>query len=272
MFGFSARTADIYAIQEYVVNGNASASGGYNPVSPVLVAGQKTIILAVVGQSLASGNNGTTLYTPINSLVQMLNIYDGTTYTYKEPVLGADGTKSQFMGRLGDLLINSGTCARVIFIPAAIGGSSSYLWAQGGSLNHRVSVLGLRARSLSWPINAVLVEQGQSDSAEFEGGLDTPDTVYQANWIGAQTTLQGLGIDVPWLFAISTASNNIPDANIQRATRGLVNPKANRFIGANTDSLLGPSYRLTGGTHMTDTGITSQAALWQTALTNAGIK
>lgn len=272
------RTASAFAVQNGVfvlpsgqtnsTAGNSNA-GGYTLVSSALDS-KKTLIFITVGQSLFSNANGSgAFYTPTNSLVQMLSVYDGNCYTYKEPVLGSNFNLSLCLGRLGDKLINAGTAQRVIFIPIAIDGTSSYNWASGGVLNHRITSAGKWSQFLNWPISAVLVEQGQGDGLVFSGA-ETPSATYQANWISAQSTLQGIGINVPWFFAVSTMNSNIPDSKIQSAQTSLVNTNLNRYAGPNTDTLTGPGNRK-DGTHFTDAGLTLQAGLWQTALAAAKI-
>lgn len=259
------------SIYAFTDSGQAGAFPGFNnisgrtSVSTALVNGQKTLIFLVVGQSLAANHSGTTLFTPASLLIHNLNIYNGTLYRCADPILGASGALFSWVCRLGQNLITAGDAARVIFIPVAIGGSTSADWG-GGGLSGRLQVAANYARLYGWPITAVLWEDGTTDAQ-----LGTSGAAIQANVIRAQNILIGQGFDVPWLIAIESMSVNVTNTTVRTAEVALQNSSAKRFAGPDTDTLTGITYR-SDGTHWTDTGLATVAGsgYWQSFIEARG--
>ena len=259
--------ADPFILTDYNPYPTYSTTAGRTSTSAALTPGERTLVAIVGGQSL-SANFGQSLYTPANAAkVQNLNIPDNTVYRCVDPVLGATGVDGSYIGRLGDKLIDGGAFDRVIFIPIGIGATSIIQHTPRGNYNHRIIAAALRAKAFGWldpnanVEAAVLWHQGEGDNVDC-----TSTATYVARFLEVQGTLTGRGIDIPWLIAKSTMVANEVDADIQAAQDALVNHGANRYAGANIDSLTGSTNRQAEGTHLKDAGNDAAAALWKTAI------
>src|SRR5437868_5276157 len=109
-------------------------TSGRTPVQSALVAGERTLLLVIIGQSMGA-NNTTTLYAATNARAHCLNPNDGAIYPLADPVLGASGTLGGFSGRLADKLIESGVFDRVIIVNLSVNATAIAEWATGGAMN-----------------------------------------------------------------------------------------------------------------------------------------
>lgn len=253
--------------------GSNSAAGNQNTTgktsaSCTLNPAQTKAIAITIGQSLASNSsNGT--YTPTNaSSVLELNLYAGTCWQMKDPVLSTslDNTGSSYQAQLGDMLINDAKYQIVYFFNIAIGGSGSAQWATGGDLNNRLNVACRRMKAAGWlepTANLkifVLWEEGQTD-----GILGTSSAQYQANVISAQNTFIGAGCNFPWVIAVSTMSSGTTYPTIQGAQAALVD-NVTRFAGPNVDTAVPVGNRYDGTHPSFSTGTGQHATAYKTVI------
>lgn len=244
-----------------------SNTTGRTTASSTITGGEKTGLIFAAGQSRITNQPTTTAYTPTNDTkVHQINIYDGLVYKMKDPVLGAGGSEGSYLSKLGDSLINNGVFQRVIFVPIGIGGTATTQWITG-DLRYRILVAGRRARALGYAASnadlykAIIWENGQTDVAN-----GVTSAAYQANIITIQGLFAETGFAVPFFIAQSTMNNNVTDSTIRAAQAALVNNGALRYAGPDLDTLTGGTNLQGDGTHFNDTGNTSAATLWKTAL------
>ena len=85
--------------------------------------------------------------------------YNGRCYPAIDPVPGSEGTLGSVWPAVGDAMVQSGFASSVVFVSAAMGGTSIAQWADGaglgGYLHERLVGLG--------KIDYVLWHQGESD-------------------------------------------------------------------------------------------------------------
>jgi hypothetical protein len=88
-----------------------------------VAADNEAATILVFGQSLAAN------FGPANALhlpsggVDNFNFFYGRCYRARDPLLGAEGDRSNFVTRLADLLVKRGVFKRVMLVPIAYGGS-----------------------------------------------------------------------------------------------------------------------------------------------------
>lgn len=212
------------------------AGPGKQPVDPRLIQGQKTGIALSGGQSNISNSVGGFFqtHTPASNMVENLSIIDGGVYKARDALLGCHGTGSNTMTRLGTALIQNGKYDRVILAPIGFSGSGSGDWAVGGSLNHRIAVLARRLAVLGYVPDFIVWHQGEADA-----GAQATQAVTAANLQSMINTFRANGITCPiYICKVSWTGSTSQSYAPTRAAQGqVVNPAANVFAGADTDTL-----------------------------------
>lgn len=255
-------STDNYALFDHAFTGFTDTTGK-TVVSSSITGGEATLVLLALGQSLTT-NATPTPFTPTSPKVHNLNIYDGITYRAVDPLLGTAGTGGNYLSRLGDKLISDGSFARVILVPAAIGGTYIHDWIPSGLFDHRARVALKRIRAQGWVGNAdvtfrVLWEQGQGDTA---AGIGTLQAIWQARFQQIVGTINGFGLGTPQITVPKdTMVANVIDATI-RAAQAAVVDNVQVFAGPDFDTLTGVTNR-SDGTHPSDTGADNFASLIQ---------
>jgi lysophospholipase L1-like esterase len=210
------------------------------------------MVAMILGQSNA-GNSGQGTYV---SSRDVLNYYGKALYRCEDPMLGATGGSGSIWCRLGDRLVSEGLYEKVIFVPLAIGGSSSEAWAPGGDCHGRIEKAVAELRGINLAVTHVLWIQGEADCASGA----TPER-YRRNVESMTESLRGMGIWAPVFIAVATYQRHMTCPAIQRAQSELANSKTGIHEGPNLDSLIGAVYRY-DGTHLTAEGLEAAAAMW----------
>lgn len=222
---------------------------GYGEVPCSPVEGQRTAVIIILGQSLAT-NSVNSAYTPTHTLNQQLNIYDSKCYQAKGKALGISGVYPSWIGaRLGDVLIDRNLYDRVIMVPMSIGGTWATEWA-----NTTVKpFLGRRIGNVECMLQSVGLEP--SYVIWMQGENETNGRTTQAAYTASLNTIIGLirnsGITAPILINIETWLNGVIWTPVQNAQKSVVGTN-NVIQGANIDSL-NNSYRY-DGTHLNANG------------------
>ncbi len=255
---------NIYALHdEYSTFAPTTSVSGRTQIAPFALASSDACFI-VWGQSI-DANWGVSLYTPTNAdKVLQINPYDGLIYRLVDPVLGAGLNLGSWLGRAGDKLINAGIFSKVVFVPIARGGTSSFEWIPGstGHWNHCLRVALLRVRALGWEPTAFLGNTGNTDNVIL---MDSP--TYQANFAAIKASMAGMGYTGKWFISRNTMDGTgSTSTDIRNAQSALVNG-VDVFAGPDYDSLTGNTNRQVAFMpHMTDVGYDALATLWTTAL------
>lgn len=246
---------------------------GRTQVDATLVGGQKTLVIIVLGQSNACAVSPTA-YTPTNSLVHNLNIYDGGVYRFKDNPLGCSQTPvgsnqtpaGSWLGRLGDKLINASVAARVIMVPAAMAGS--YVRDHDPTLSTtnnyiRLKVALLRCADKGYTPDAIIWMQGEGDNV-----AGTSQSAYQTALGHIIAQSRSDGYSGPWFINKTTWNAGAASTTIQAAQDATINHGAGIWAGANTDAY-NNTFRQ-DLCHFTDTGMDNVATDVKTALAAYG--
>lgn len=232
---------------------------GRQPVGLASLGRGRTAVFITAGQS-QTANAGETPYAPPDHVFN-LNPFDGKLYRAQDPLLGCDGRRGNFAGRMGHLLVGERRWDNVIILPIGVCGSAIAEWLPEGRLHHRlIAAAGcLRAAGLS-PA-AVLWAQGESDAV-----LGADPSRYGASLLRVIGTLRSIGVGAPVYVAVSTFCSATSDGNaaIRAAQQAIVAPAERIFAGPDTDRL-GIAYRF-DYCHFTDEGLWAVARLWAEAL------
>ncbi|MBY5630423.1 sialate O-acetylesterase [Rhizobium leguminosarum] len=224
----------------------------------------RTAVIVFIGQSL-SVNSVPTAYTPVNSNIDQLNIWDGKLYRAKDPLLGVNGGGPGFRGtwllRMADKLITDGHYDRVIIVPMAVGNTRVGQWSDPGLepyLFNRINTVGLRMRDTVLPCTAIMWGQGESD-----GIAGTSQAAYAASLNKVIAEFNRTFPGCPMLVAQEAYYYGNTSPAVLAAQASVVN-NTTVFAGENVESI-GPSGRY-DNTHLNETGADQRATLAVAAL------
>ena len=254
-------TPDLFSLLEYIWNESQKNNAG-NKVTKgktrvVFDPNANNCILVTLGDSLGV-NIIPTPYTPSNPNVLNFNIYDGLTYKAADPLLGCSGIApaGNMFTRLGDAVQGTDKFANTILVPANIGGTYLYQWADDQFLRIKATFARLAAAGVT--PTAVLIELGANETQ-----LRTSQSDYEAQQ-KAMVALIRRYFAGPIFIATESWLSGEAYAATQAAQTGAVDHGAGIWAGPNGDSL-GAEYR-PDKTHWNDVGAAAMAKLWLSAL------
>lgn len=230
--------------------------------SPRIQTGVSACALIIAGQSNGANHMGGTYNVFYDTQVDVLNFRDGGIYPVTTPIVGASGIDGQWLGRLGDILVDNGHYDRVILVPVAVGNTSVSDWSDGNVRNNIITAV-RRCRALGLPPR-VLWQQGENDTATSQS-----DYAARLTRVISRSQIDG-GPTIPWLLGRSTYNAGGPIATVRAAIASLVNG-VSIFDGADTDTLTGTTYRTPELTHFNLAGGQAAAELWRQALIAANL-
>lgn len=159
---------------------NNTTTTGLVAVSPLIAAGEKTLLLIATGQSNAGNWQGPALHSFSNAKVQMLSPLNGMIYTAVEPMLGSDGGLSSVVALVADGLISAGNCARVIVAMGAAGGTSIAQHTPGNPSNYQAHITNAVSRFRSMGLLSQCVQSAIWIQGENDAQTATTQSQYQA--------------------------------------------------------------------------------------------
>jgi hypothetical protein len=258
--------ASPYNINEYVAAA-LSDTTGKTSASMSITPSESTLVLLGFGQSLQT-NHTPTGYTPTTNATKVLqlNIYDGAGYRAVDPLLGTNYTSDEgnYLTLLADRMVTAATYAKVILVPAAIGGTMISDWTTG-NLSHRLHVALLRIRQQGWIGNAdvtfkVLFHLGQTDH-----GAGTTQAAWEASYATLKNIINTHGVGTPQIFVPQCTMVSSVTSSTIRAAQAAVVDNVQTFSGGDIDALTGAN-RAADGTHLTDAGISAVADILKVKL------
>jgi hypothetical protein len=236
-------------------------TSGKTQTTPALTPGEKTGLFVIFGDSLTC-NTAPTPFTPSSTKAEQINIYDGTSWRMKDPLLGIDSAGGCIQGRLAQNLINQGTFQRLLFIPCGVSGTATRDWIPAGEYDHRLRVALERARQITKPIDGLIMSLGTGDAslglaaswaANFQQIRATIRAYTSARIFISKTTWQG-------------STNN---ATIRAAMDAAVDAADSVQLGSDLDPPVIPlAERDATLVHWNDSGAAHVAALYAALLGN----
>ena len=215
-------------------------------------------MILVFGQSNGA-NSGDTPYAPTRPVFNF-NLFDGTCYVAKDPLLGATESRGNFASRLADMLIERNIFDTVVLAPISVGGSRIEEWTTGGTRHRRLQVAIARAHDLGLEFTHALWHQGESNA-----GPDADRALYMRCFMDIHSALRRYGVACPIYVAQATVCNSQPNPIIRSAQRDLVDPMNGILAGPNTDAI-GTEDRF-DNCHMNESGLIKHARMWAEILT-----
>jgi hypothetical protein len=213
----------------------------------------KTMVALVFGQSNAA-NYGETRRTA-DARVRVLA--GGRLLPAADPLPGANGGAGSVWTRLGDQLIAQGLYDRVIFVPAAVGGTEIAEWVPEVEKHFKLvekAIEGAHASGLKF--THLLWHQGESDAY-----IRTDPTAYRLRFMSMLKRIRELGVDAPVYVSVATRCGPYPEnADIRWVQRDMVNHDLGIYQGPDTD-MLGAEFRH-DGCHFSTRGLEEAARLW----------
>ena len=223
------------------------------PCAPV---DDSVAIIVVLGQSNAA-NYGTGRYAATEA-VDNFDPESGKCFSAVDPLLGADGSGSSFVTRLGDILVQSGKFKRAIIVSIAIGGASVSDLASTHLDRVENLITKLHARGLT-PTH-FLFEQGETDASQ-----DTTESQYLTSLTTLVSKFRSAGYQAPFYVALATKCDELHPKNrlaIRRAQAAAVDANLNNIRRGPDIDMIGNDGRTHGNCHMNEVGTLAQAALW----------
>jgi hypothetical protein len=212
-------------------------------------------IIVVLGQSNAA-NYGTGRYAATEA-VDNFDPGSGRCFSAIDPLLGADGSGSSFVTRLGDTLVESGRFKRAIIVSIGVGGASvsdltsTYL--------NRIENLIKKLRREGLTPTHFLFEQGETDASQ-----DTTEPQYLASLTTLVRKFRSAGYQAPFYVAQASKCDELHPKNrrtIRNAQADAVDRNLSIRRGPDID-MIGNGGRSHGNCHMNEMGTFAQAALW----------
>lgn len=265
----SAPAVDQFKLTDNVVNkqGNALTNSFIKSEAGLTLKSSAistdTLVLFVAGQSLVA-NTAPTVFTPVNSNVDMLSIYTGNVLGAKDPLIGAAAGGGNYITRLADKLVTDGKFARVIIVALAPGGVEAFDWSTSGVLNQRLRVACRWAHQHGWVGNAnaqfgVIFQLGQQDAI-----VGTSSATWQAHFANIKASVDGLGCSGwKWFVPQDTMLGGATNSTIRAAQSAVVGGDV--IAGWDMDSLTGTN-RQVDNTHLSDAGSAAAALLGATVI------
>lgn len=256
----------IYSEAKDIIGGQMRKSANDKTISsPRLVAGDRTAVLILTGQSNATNRMPATYYTPTNiSKVDLFNQFDGGTYVGTDPLPGCGDwpNSGHWFGRVADGLINDGVFDRVIMVPMAVGATAIAYHAPGGVLYPNMAMVHRRLSAVGLTPTAILWMQGESDTL-----LGTSQASYSASLSAMIQGLRDNGYGTPWLLSKCTRREIGTSAAVRASIDAAIN-NVDVFAGPDLDTLSGSTYRDADNTHLTPAGGIAAADMWKSAISS----
>jgi Carbohydrate esterase, sialic acid-specific acetylesterase len=243
LVAFRATTAENTSLQPTRVE---------RPCTPV---GEAVAVIVVLGQSNAA-NYGMGRYEATEA-VDNFDPESGRCFAAIDPLLGADGSGSSFVTRLGDILVQSGGFKRAIIVSIGVGGASVSELAST-HLNRIENLISKLHRAGLTPTH-FLFEQGETDASQA-----TTESQYLTSLTTLVWEFRSAGYLAPFYVALATKCDEVHPKNrdvIRRAQADAVDNDLNIRRGPDID-MIGNSGRARGHCHMNEMGTLAQAALW----------
>lgn len=216
----------------------------------------KTAVFVTFGQSNAA-NAGQFGYQPGPGV---LNFFDGQTYRYEDPALGANGRAGSVWGRVGDRLIAEGMYEHVSFTLTAIGGRAMSQLRSGGLYDYFLEAY-RDTEAHFGRVDAILIHQGEANHTRksFED--------YQFQFRALMAQLERDGVTAPLYLSRTTVCGfGGVDEELQAIKEALIHEYPGVLRGPNTDTLIDPALRAPDGCHFSAAGLDAFADLWLESL------
>jgi|GEM_PF-845402 len=216
----------------------------------------RTAVILAFGQSNI-GNEGdlSGLYVP-GPGVYNFNFLDGRCYVAKCPLLGAGLNRSNFVTRLGDLLVRRKIYDCVLLVPIALGGTYIADWAPGGRANLRLMITLELLRRLGITITHAIFQQGEAEGNQ----INADGAAWARNFDSVVKAVRLYGMEAPIFVAQCSICCCDPNEIIRAAQRSVVDPARGIYAGPDTDTIRRDERW--DGCHFSLTGLEKAAQLW----------
>lgn len=223
-----------------LINDPIRALGAPAPIR--LTPGERTHILAGIGQSNIANFIYGAPYAPSSPKVHVFNWRDGGVYSAVEPLPGINTTStpnaySNVMTRIGQKLIDANICDRVIIAGCAIGGSTTVDWADGGIYVDRLRYFIRRLQASGLPLTGILRHQGEGDPS-----IGTSSNTYRdrgraefQKFRDADFTAPAIVCQTTYWAGVNTPGS--PEVLAVRAGQAAMADGVSIFLGPDTDTL-----------------------------------
>lgn len=218
----------------------------------------KLCIIAIYGQSNAanSGQRGYQVDNPV------FVVFNGTISKFSEPTLGATGSGGNFLGRLGDKLIDSGECDAVLFSNSSFAGVPIYDLANLEQSRNFIRQLKY-ITSLKLDIDYILFQHGEANHKNKAGHSD-----YFLNFATLRKKIRQVTEAPIYISKTSLCSPNASDQALLEVQERIANSYHDVYSGPNTDLLDSPAHRLPDGCHFSALGLDELAQGWFDTIVN----
>lgn len=242
--------ADPFLFNEYSTFPDNNTVVGLTEVSKVLAAGQTVNAEFSIGNSIVAESiteSGSPLYTPTNTLIQMMQLATAALYTGKEPsiTIGSNPVSSVWM-TYADYRRGALKCDRWIGLLGAVNGTLLKEWAPGGRFHSRALAGSRRFRAHGLPSHRIHCHFGENERylADFLADTSYADS-FEADYKALIDAWRADGFAGEIVLSIGTWINGglgAHSAALQAAVDNVIAARVNTKRGANIDDL-GLTYR-----------------------------
>lgn len=226
--------------------------------TPCPVAGKRTLVAVILGQSLAGNWSGERTV----GRDGVVNLYGGRCYRARDPLLGATGIAGNHWTQVANALVDSGRYDHVVLLEVTRGRSAitNFLPPNEGFSALKQEI----AAKPDLAVTHVFIQQGQTDNLK-----NTPYEAYRASYANVLNNLRQLFPGAAVFVSLEAGycrddrANAPPsvDNPILKAQRSLIDPARGFFRGPEVDVILDASKRY-DGCHPSGAGSHILAQAW----------
>ena len=218
---------------------------------------ENPMTIATFGQSNSANSMTEKSDVEITSNLYQYDWKSQSCYLYKEPLLGASGTKGNVITYTAIKMANNSS-KPIVIIPFGVGGTSVLNWAYG-DLSHQHTIVMKRVKESGLSPRIFLWHQGESDSNLPE------DAYYNALRKIVESTFKSFPQSS---FGIALASRCIhkPSNPVRSAQTRISQDLPNAFISADSDKITGIDKR-PDNCHFSAKGASELGHLYYEAIT-----
>ena len=191
---------------------------------------ENPMTIATFGQSNSANSMTEKSDVEITSNLYQYDWKSQSCYLYKEPLLGASGTKGNVITYTAIKMANNSS-KPIVIIPFGVGGTSVLEWAYG-DLSHQYQIVMKRIKESGLSPMIFLWHQGESDSNLPE------DAYYYALRKIVESTFNSFP-QSSFGIALATRCGNKPWNPVRSAQARISQDLPNTFISADSDKITG---------------------------------
>jgi hypothetical protein len=220
-------------------------------------------VIFAFGQSNIANEGDARSHYQAGANVYNFDFLTGRVFAARDPLLGATLHRSNFVTRLGDLLVCRGQYERVLLVPIAFGGTYIDDWAPGGRLHIRLMFALKKLKASGIATTHVIFQQGEAESAQ----INADGAAWTRNLKKIVRAMRERGVQAPIYVAQCSETGSGQNDVIRLAQRSVIDSSDLVYAGPDLDVI--EIKERWDGCHFSEAGQIRAAELWFNCLTHS---